>query len=124
MGLWTLSGAIQALSRHRIPVLVMDATVMTDGQETEAVALPPTPDGQGLDLAFEVKFASAPTTVDYRLQVALNNIDAEFQDVSPFMTNAAAAGDIIAIGDIVGRFARVKATDADTIAVTITIMCQ
>ncbi len=124
MPLWTLSGAIQSLSRYRVPITLMDATVMTDGQQTIAVALPATPDGQALDLAFEVKFASAPTTVDYRLQLAFNNIDAEFQDVSPFMTTATAAGGIVAIGDLVGRFARVEATDADSIAVTITLMCQ
>lgn len=125
MALWTSSGIIQALSRHRIPALVMDATVMTDGQETEAVALPPVNGGEGLTIAFEVKFASNPPgTVDYRLQLAFNNVDAEFQDVEPFMTTSEEAGDIISISGLVGRFARVKASDADTVAVTITLMCQ
>ena len=122
MGLWTLSGSIQALSRWRIPALVMDATVMTNGQETEAVALPPTPDGRGLDLAFEVIFAAAPSTVDYQLQVAMDNVDAEFFDIGSSMT--ANGGGITVVNNVVARFARVIANDADTKAVTINIMCQ
>ena len=120
MGLWTLSGTIQSLSRHHVPAVVMDNTAMTDGQETEAVALPSTPDGQGLTVAFVVKFASAPATVDYQLQVAYNNVDAEFFDIGSTMT--ATTGGIVTTANVVGRFARVIANDADTKAVTITIL--
>lgn len=125
MPLWNNVDFVESLSRHSVPIEVITATVMLDAEATQAIALPPTPDGQGLDLAFEVRFASNPPgTVDYRLQVAFNNVAAEFQDVSPFMTNSETIGDIIAIGDIVGRFARVLASDADSVAVTITIMVQ
>lgn len=122
MGLWTASGVIQSLSRYRIPALVINATVMTDGQKTEAVALPPTPDGRGISVAFEVLFASAPSTVDYQLQVAFDNIDAEFFDNGSSMT--ANDGGITTINNVVGRFARVIANDADIRAVSIHIMTQ
>jgi len=124
MPLWNNTDPLPTLL-HLNPIEVMTATVMSDGEETQAVALPPSPNGQGIDLAFEVRFASNPPgAVDYRLQLAFNNVDAEFQDVSPFMTNSETIGGITAIGDIVARFARVEATDADSVAVTITIMRQ
>jgi len=125
MGLWTLSGAITALSRHRIPALVMDATVMSDGEETEAVALPPSIDGRGLDVSFDIKFASNPPgTVDYQLQIANENIDADFENTGSSMTNTEAIGGIIVVQNVVARFARVEAVDADSVAVTVNIMCQ
>lgn len=122
MGLWTLVGSMRALSRHRIPALVMDATVMTDGQETEAVALPQNINGQALTIGFEVIFAAAPSTVDYQLQIAMDNIDAEFFDIGSSMT--ATGGGIVTTANVVARFARVIANDADTKAVTINIMCM
>ena len=122
MGLWTLSGIIEALSRHRIPAVVMDATVMTDTQKTQAVALPPSPSGRGLDIAFDVVFASAPSSVDYQLQTAMNNVDAEFSDQGSSMT--ANGGGTTVVTNVVARFARVIANDADTKAVTITLLCQ
>ena len=73
----------------------MTATVMTDGQETQAVALLPSIGGRGLTLAFNVKFASAPTTVDYQLQTAMNNLDAEFFDIGSSMT--ATTGGLIVV---------------------------
>ena len=122
MALWTAAGIIQALSKWRIPATVMTATAMTDGQETEAVALPPTPDGRALTVAFEILFGSAPTTVDYQLQVAIDNLDASFFDIGSSMT--ATGGGIVTTANVVGRFARVIANDADTETVTIRIMCQ
>ncbi len=122
MGLWTLSGIIESLSRHRIPVTVMSATVMTDGQKTEAVALPPNIGGGAIVLAFETLFASTPSAVDYQLQTAMNNVDAEFFDIGSSMTDN--GGGITVVTGVVARFARVIANDADTKAVTITILCQ
>ena len=123
MGLWVATGAIRALSRWRIPETLMDATVMTDGQETQAVALPPSPIKRALDLIFFAKFASnPPSTVDYQLQIALNNIDAEFFTIGSTMTNSETVGGQVIVPDVVARFARVIANDADTVAVTIAIM--
>lgn len=125
MGLWTLSGVITALSRHRIPATVIDATVMTDGQKTEAVALPQSIGGRGIDISFDVKFASNPPgAVDYQLQISNLNVDANFEDLGSSMTNTEAIGGIIRNENVVARFARVIANDADTVAATITIMCQ
>ncbi len=124
MPVWNNTQPIELLG-HLRPITVMDATVMTDAQATVAVALPASHGPGGITVAMEVKFASNPPgAVDYRLQVAFNNVAAEFQDVSPFMTNTETIGGIVSVANIVGRFARVLASDADTVAVTITIMRQ
>jgi len=125
MALWAADTHMQGLSRHRIPVEVITGIVTTDGQETEAVALPPTPDGRALTLMMFVRFASNPPgTVDYQLQVAMNNLDAEFFDIGASMTNSETVGGIVITPNVVGRFARVIANDADTVAPTISLLCQ
>ncbi len=121
MPLWNNTDFVESLQSLQ-PIEVMTATVMTDGQETQAVALPPSPINRAIDLAFFVKFASNPGAVDYQMQVAFNNVDAEFFDLGSAMTNSETVGGIIIVPDVVARFARVKAVDADIVAVTIAIM--
>ncbi len=121
MPLWNAADN-EALTPSR-PVEVMTGTVMTDGQETQAIALPTSPTNRAIDLAFVAKFASDPPgTVDYQLQVAFNNVDAEFFDLGSSMTNSETVGGMIIVTNVVARFARVIANDADSVAVTIEIM--
>jgi len=111
---------LQSLS----PIEVMTATVMTDGQATQSIALPPSPINRAIDLAFFARFASNPPgAVDYQLQISLvNNVAAEFFDIGASMTNSETVGGIVVVTDVVARFARVIANDADTVAVTISIL--
>lgn len=121
MPLWNL--ADKELLTSLRPITVIDATVMTDGQKTQAVSLPPSPTNRAIDLAFFAKFAANPPgTVDYQLQVAFNNIEAEFFDLGSSMTNTEEVGGMIIVTNVVARFARVIANDADSVAVTIEIM--
>jgi len=124
MPLWNATDFIQTL-QPLVPITVMNATVMNDGEETQAVALPPSPINRAIDLAFFVKFASNPPgTVDYQLQIAANNVDAEFFTIGSSMTNSETVGGLIVVPNVVARFARVKANDADTVAATISIFMQ
>ena len=118
MPIWTATLPVKGLMTG-VPVAVFDAEVPTDGQESQAVALP-FRKGKSLNLTLAVKFASAPTTVDYQLQVAMNNVDAEYQDLGTAIT--ATGGGQITVADVVARFARVQAVDADVEAVTAELM--
>lgn len=125
MPLWNAVDFIQALQSLN-PIEVMTATVMTDGQVTQAVALQPSPIKRALDLSFFVRFGGNPGgAVDYQMQISLvNNLDAEFFDIGSSMTNSETVGGIIVVTDVVARFARVIANDADTETVTISILSQ
>jgi len=118
MPLWTLSGTIGALMRG-VPFEVFNET-LSDGNESIALAIPQR-SGEGQDITYTIVFASTPTTVDYLLQVAVNNIDAEFYDVVGSNITDTAGGKVTVNG-IIGRFVRVKAVDSDTISVTSEIM--
>lgn len=122
MPLWNNTDFTETLQLG-VPIEVMTATVMTDGQKTQAVAIPPNTIRQGISLAFFAKFASNPGgTVDYQLQIAFNNVDAEFFVIGSTMTNSETVGGMVITSDLVARFARVIANDADTVAVTIQIL--
>lgn len=120
MGLWVATGSITGLSKNT-PVTVFNAESLSDGEESIAVALPADAHTKGVDITFQILFGSAPTTVDYLLQVALNNLDASFFDIAGSnMTDT--AGGKVTVNGVVARFARIKAVDADTETVTGIIM--
>lgn len=119
MPLWSASARITKLSSGR-PVTVFDAEVLSDGNKSSAVALPPSPSGQGLDISYRISFASAPSTVDFNLQIAMNNVEAEFVDSGDAITST--SGGLVIVPNVVARFARLIAVDADTKAVTGEIM--
>jgi hypothetical protein len=99
------------------PVKVWDAESLTDDDASQAVALPPRDE---LDLTWDIVFGSTPTTVDYRLQVAINNVDAEYYDLGTTITST--AGGKVTVNGVVARFARIHAVDADVETVTAQIM--
>ena len=120
MPLWNAADN-EVLTSFR-PVEVISGA-MTDGQKTQAVALPTRSDHKGIDVVFFVKFAGNPGgTVSYSLQVALSNVDAEFFIVGSAMTNSETVGGLVIVTSIVARFARVIATDADSENPTISLM--
>ena len=119
MPLWSATATPIALTRG-VPVTVFDAESLSDAEESIAVAIPTDGTTRGADLTFTIVFGSAPTTVDYQLQVALNNVDAEYYDLGSPIT--ATAGGKLTVSGVVARFARVKAVDADVQTVTSQIM--
>ncbi len=119
MPLWVATGTIQALMRN-VPVTVFDAEALSDGEESIALAIPRRT-GKTSNITFTILFGSAPSTVDYLLQDALNNVDAEFYDiVGSNITDT--AGGKLTVANVNGRFVRVKAVDADVETVTAQIM--
>ena len=119
MPLWTISDPIGALTRN-VPVTVFDAESLSDGEESIALAVPPRT-GRAVNITFTILFGSAPSTVDYLLQDAINNVDAEFYDIVGSNMTATGGGKIT-VANVNGRFVRVKAVDADTQTVTAQIM--
>lgn len=118
MPIWTATLPVLGLMRG-VPVSVFDVEVPTDGQSSTAVAIPQRT-GKNVDLTFTIVFGSTPTTVDYQLQIAINNLDAEYYDLGTAIT--ATGGGKITLTGVVARFARVQAVDADTETVTAQIM--
>ena len=122
MPLWNTGGDRFTLIPGE-PKTVFDGEVLSDNDESISVALPGSSGTRGgLDIMWQVTFASAPTTVDYRLQVAMTDEDAQYFDTGPSMT--ATAGGAVTIGDVVANFARIKAVDADVQAATAKIMVR
>lgn len=120
MPVWTATLPTIGL-RRGVPETVFAAEALSDAEASVAVALPLESRGGAVDITFDIEFGSTPTTVDYLLQIAMNNVDAEFYDiVGSNMTDT--AGGKVTINGVVGRFARVKAVDADTETVTSRIM--
>lgn len=119
MPVWTAALPIIAL-KQGIPTTVFDAETLSDNDESQAVAIPPDGNNRGADLTFTIIFGAAPTTVSYQLQVALNNVDAEYFDLGTPITDVA-GGKTTIIG-VVARFARIKAVDADVQTVASQIM--
>jgi len=120
MPIWTASAPITGLLKN-LPVTVFDAESLSDANESMAVALPNDGKTKGVDITFQVLFGSTPSTVDYLLQVALENLDASFFDIAGSnMTDT--AGGKVTVNGVVARFARVKAVDSDTQTVTALIM--
>ena len=119
MPLWSATAVVTGLNRLE-PVTVFDAEALSDGEESIAVAIPPRP-GKQTNISFTIRFDSGtPTTVDYQLQVAVNNVDAEYYDIGSSMVDT--AGGKVTINGIVARFARIIANDADTETVTAQIL--
>lgn len=114
MPLWTNVGAITALTRS-VPFTLLDEEVVVDTNTSIAVAVPPR-SGQFQSLTFTIAFGGVVTSVDYQLQVALLNVDAEFYDVGPSMTDI--DGGKITVNDLNVNFARIIANDADVQEVT------
>ena len=121
MPLWTATNQIGLKSLR--PVEVITGIVMTNGQQTAAVALPPSPAHRAIDLIWYIRFASNPPgAVDYQLEIAPNNVNTEFVLAGTAMTTSEITGGQVIVTNIVARFARVVATDADSVAPTISIM--
>lgn len=122
MPLWT---AINHVGLKSLIPVEVNSTAMTDGQETMAVALPPSPYHKAIDLIWFVKFAGNPSSaVDFQLQIALAQVDAEFFTIGSTMTNSETVGGQVIVADVVALFARVIATDAANEVPTISIMCM
>lgn len=117
MPVWTATLPVKGLMSG-VPVTVFDAETLSDNNESQAVAIPLKK--EGVSLTWTVLFGSTPTTVDYRLQVALNNVDAEYFDLGTTITDT--AGGKVTVDGVVARFARIKAVDADVETVTSEIM--
>lgn len=109
MPVWTATLPVTGLMSG-VPVPVFDTEALSDGNESQAVALPQRK--VSLDLTWDITFVSGtPTTVDYRLQVALENVDAEYRDLGATITST--GGGKVTLNGVVARFARLIAVDAD-----------
>tara|TARA_R100000306_G_C4277724_1_gene93438 strand:- start:166 stop:528 length:363 start_codon:yes stop_codon:yes gene_type:complete len=120
MPIWNAVDYVETLNRGVAKTVF--AETLSDGNESQAMALPASRGTQGVDLVWEVMFASAPSTVDYRLQSSLTNVDANFHDTGPTMTSN--DGGAVTVGDIVANFVRIKAVDADSPSVTAKILIK
>jgi hypothetical protein len=117
MGLWnTKSG--EALQPGQFTT-VFSAETLSDADASLSVALPAMKSRE-MNIMWDIQFGSSPTTISYVLQVAMDDVEASFHDTGDSITNT--AGGAVTLSNIVGRFARIKATDADVELVTARIM--
>ena len=117
MPIWNAVDAVEPLNRG-IAKTVFSET-LSDGNQSQAMAIPPI---GSIDIVWEVMFASTPSSVDYRLQTAITNVDANFHDTGPTMT--ANTGGAVTVGDLVTNFVRIKAVDSDSPSVTAKILIK
>jgi hypothetical protein len=117
MGTFNTTDRVETLQRSA-PLTVFSAQTLSDGDKSTSVAIPYNKNGN--NIWWDLLFGSAPTTVSFILQVAMDNVEVSFHDTGDAVT--AVGGGAITIANVVGNFARIKATDADVETVTARIM--
>ena len=75
------------------------------GTKSVVFGFPPThARGRGFDIVVQSFFGTNPDAINLQLQVAMDDVDAEYADTGPALTTV--AGEMVTITNVVGKYFR------------------